>query len=142
MDRDFMLAQYDVDELHTEKQKLEVNKFSESRRRNLAAFTAIWYCDTDIVSDEQHQQTQIKLRESINFIVSFNNTTECKEYIRQAKKEKIILIVSNKTGRELLQNVHDSEQVVAIYVYNYHTNEEEDNGKLWREGYQKVNYCD
>jgi hypothetical protein len=42
------------------KQKLELDNFSEERRQNLEIFTLRWSCDTNIISNEQHQQTQLK----------------------------------------------------------------------------------
>jgi len=104
-------------------------------RRNLASFTLIWYCNTNISLNEKDQQIHVKLRQSINFIVIMNDTEECIKFIEKVQDEKIILIVSNATGKEILPIVHDFQQIITIYVYNGCENDEN-----WTKNYNKVSF--
>ena len=114
--------------------------FSDLRRRNLTTFTLIWYCDMNYISNVEHGQAQLKIRESVNFIVSFTDARECEKYVEQVKDEQIILIISSRTiSGDWLRHVHDVEQIVDIYVYNYYKAEENENEKTLMQNYSKVN---
>jgi hypothetical protein len=101
--------------------------------KNLESFTLIW-CDTDVNLTEENRQMQTELRKSINFLKIFESDQECKQYIQQQTEQKIVLIVSDRTGKMLIPQIHNCTQVVAIYYYEY-SNEKQ---LQWLDVYKKV----
>ncbi|CAF0990058.1 unnamed protein product [Didymodactylos carnosus] len=100
--------------------------------QNLESFTLVWLDEN--VNNHENLQVQMKLRESINYIKTFQNLKTCKEYIRQIKDEKVVFVVSGSLGRKIVRIVHNLPQLSTIYVYckNKQYNEK------WTKKYKKV----
>lgn len=99
------------DEIHAMEQ-LE----GEEEQANLETDTLLW-CDAQVNSTEDNRETQIELRQSINFLKTFESVDLCKLYIERKPNEEITLIVSGSAGKTLVPNIHHLSQVVAIYVF-------------------------
>lgn len=116
------------DEIHAMEQ-LE----GEADQANLETHTLLW-CDTQVNSTEDNRQTQIELRQSINFLKVFESVDLCKLYIQRKPDEEITLIVSGSAGKTLVPNIHHLSQVIAIYVFCLDLREHE----VWANKYEKV----
>jgi phosphoribosylpyrophosphate synthetase len=65
----------------------------------------------------------IKLRLITDFLRTFDNINQCKNYIQGIKgAKKIFLCVSFTYAVELLTEIHDMHQIHTIYVYNTNSN--------------------
>ncbi|CAF3717441.1 unnamed protein product [Rotaria sp. Silwood1] len=88
--------------------------------KNFEIFSLIWL-EKDVNANENNRKTQQKLRKSINFIKTFDDVKKCEQWIgrriQQSAEEKIILIVSDSYGCEIVPRIYELPQLVAIYVY-------------------------
>lgn len=89
--------------------------------RNLELYTLIW-CQDNI---EQTEEIQLKLRDSINYLKTFQTVNECYQYIKNnitetllRDDEKIILIVSIEYVNELMLFIHEIKQIIAVYIFS------------------------
>jgi hypothetical protein len=102
---------------------------------NLETFSLVWV-DTSINNSQENLDTQYQLRTIINHLRTFEDTYDCENYIRSVSNhDRIIIIVSGLSGRQLVPRIHELQQVCSIYVYcmDRKTNEE------WTQNYTKVN---
>ncbi|CAF0853694.1 unnamed protein product [Adineta steineri] len=82
----------------------------------LEIFSLIWLDANINVKDTR--DTEMKLRFIINHIKKFKDVKQCQHYIEQtSQKDRLILIVSGRFGRELVPYIHQLRQVISIYVY-------------------------
>ncbi|CAF4393141.1 unnamed protein product [Rotaria sp. Silwood2] len=105
----------------------------EKEQENLETYTLLW-CDAQVNTTDDNRQTQIELRQSINFLKTFESADLCKLYIERKSNEEIILIVSGCIGRNLVPDIHDLLQVIAIYVFCLDLKEHE----VWTKDYEKI----
>ena len=67
---------------------------------------------------EENIEAQKTLRESINFLRTFDDAEACENYIRSISPyDRIILIVSGRLGGTVVPRIHSFRQVLEIYVY-------------------------
>ncbi|CAF0828725.1 unnamed protein product [Didymodactylos carnosus] len=100
---------------------------------NLETHACLWL-DQDVNSTQDNLETQQQLRKIINYMQTFDDLEKCEDYIRQAKNEKIVLIVSGRFGKEIIPRLHDLAQFSACYIYcgNKAANDK------WAKAYPKV----
>ncbi|CAF1643631.1 unnamed protein product [Adineta ricciae] len=110
-----------------------IDKKEQSEEENLENFTLLW-CDSQVNSSPDNRQTQLDLRQSINFLKTFESADSCQLYIESKSNEYIVLIVSGSIGRELIPGIHSLPQVIAIYVFCLDIREHE----TWSAKYEKV----
>jgi hypothetical protein len=102
---------------------------------NLDIFSLIW-CDIRVNSAIDSRHTQIKLRQIINFLITFNNTRDCLQYISEKVNEKLVLIVSGQYSAQLVPFIQGLKQIIGIYVYCDHKEIHEQ----WTNNYEKVRF--
>jgi len=100
---------------------------------NLELFACLWL-DQEVDLTDENCVTQQELRRVINHLLTFNDEIQCEQYIRKATREKIVLIVSGKLGREIVPRLHDLPQFSACYVFCANKK----NHKAWADHYLKV----
>ena len=83
---------------------------------NLESFSCMWL-DQDVHTTQDNQETLQKLRSIINHLQLFDNCNDCEQCIRQITKEKVVLIVSGRSGRTIIPFVHDLPQFLASYIF-------------------------
>ncbi|CAF1401281.1 unnamed protein product [Adineta steineri] len=82
----------------------------------LEIFSLIWLDANVDVKDTRN--TEVKLRSIINHIKKFQDIKQCQQYIEQtSQKDRLVLIVSNRLGQEIVPVIHQLRQVISIYVY-------------------------
>ncbi|UJR16852.1 hypothetical protein I4U23_003751 [Adineta vaga] len=104
-----------------------------STSTNLEAFSLIWL-DANVHKTKDNIDSQVKLREAINFLQLFDEADACEENIKTITIEKVVLIVSGRLGREVVPRWHDLPQLNCIYVYCF----DRAANKLWADKYSKV----
>lgn len=83
---------------------------------NYETYSLIWLNPS--ISPEQNLDAQEKLRLSINYLVTFDKLDECEKYIRSISSDnRIVLIISDDFGQQLIPNIHFFRQVSSIYIY-------------------------
>lgn len=88
-----------------------------SDKTNLETYTLIWL-DQDVNDARENIQAQARFREAINQMKLFQKADECSKYIHSlSKDDRVIMIVSGRSGQEVAPTVHQLPQVCAIYVY-------------------------
>jgi hypothetical protein len=86
---------------------------------NLETYSLIWL-DASVDSSEQKLNIQRALRSSINYLKTFNNETQCEEYIRSTTNDdRIILIISGQLGRDLVHHIHHLRQILIHLCFLY-----------------------
>jgi 2-phosphoglycerate kinase len=84
--------------------------------RNLEIFSLIWLDEN--VNIKSSRDTEQKLRSIINHLKKFEDVRQCQEYIEErSKKDRLILIVSDQLGEEIVPLIHNLRQMMSIYVY-------------------------
>jgi len=84
---------------------------------NLEIFSLIWL-DSSLNQSIENLDCQRKLRNSINYLKTFEDNTQCEQYIQNlSQNDRLILIVSGRLGQQILPFIHNLRQVIAIYVY-------------------------
>ena len=64
------------------------------------------------------QDTEQKLCSIINHLEKFQDVKQCQQYIEQrSKNDRLIIIVSDQLGREIVPFIHSFRQVTSIYVH-------------------------
>ena len=93
------------------------SKSLEISNDNLETFSIFWL-DAQVNAAEDNRNTQLKLREIINHLKTFDDQDECCQRILSLSLEdRLILIVSGRCGRQLVPQIHHLRQVSSIYVY-------------------------
>lgn len=102
---------------------------------NLETFSLVWL-DSSINNSKENLNTQRQLRTIINHLRTFDDSYNCENYIRSVSNhDRIVIIVSGLSGKQLVPRIHNLRQVCSIYVYcmNRKTNEQ------WTKNFTKVN---
>jgi hypothetical protein len=103
---------------------------------NLEIFSLIWL-DSLVNQSAEIVDCQRKLRNSINYIKTFEDSNQCEQYIRnRSSNDRLILIVSGRFGQQILPGIHNLRQVIAIYVYCMHKQA----NAQWTKKFNKVKY--
>ena len=93
------------------------SKSLEISEDNLETFSVFWL-DTQVNTTEDNRRTQLKLREIINYLKTFDDQDEChKRILSLSQQDRLVLIVSGRCGRQLVPQIHNLRQVSSIYVY-------------------------
>jgi hypothetical protein len=101
---------------------------------NLEIFSLIWL-DSAVNESSENLDCQRKLRNSINYLKTFDDSDRCERYIQNlSSNDRLILIVSGRFGQEILPSIHNLRQVIAIYVYCMHKQSNEQ----WTKKFNKV----
>ena len=101
---------------------------------NLETFSIFWL-DAEVNKTEDNRNTQLKLREIINHLKTFDDQGECHQRILSLSQEdRLVLIVSGRYGRQLVPQIHHLRQVSSIYVYCM---DKKDN-ELWTKDFIKI----
>jgi len=100
------------------------NEYSET-------FCLIWLD----ANPNEGRNTEQKLRLIINQLKKFQDLDQCQQFIEKTSpKDRLILIVSGRLGREILPKIHHLRQVISIYIYCMDKQE----NQLWSSKYSKV----
>ncbi|CAF1531472.1 unnamed protein product, partial [Didymodactylos carnosus] len=84
--------------------------------QHLETFGLIWLDVNPNV--KELQDTQQKLRSIINQLKRFQYVEQCQNYIKErTQKDRLVMIVSGRLGREIVPSIHKLRQVISIYVY-------------------------
>ncbi|CAF1200122.1 unnamed protein product [Adineta steineri] len=90
--------------------------YANTNDKSLEIFSLIWLDANVNVKDTR--DTEVKLRSVINRIKKFQDVKRCQQYIEQtSQKDRLILIVSGRLGREIVPYIHQLRQVISIYIY-------------------------
>ena len=93
------------------------SKSLEISDHNLETFSIFWL-DAKVNTTEDNRNTQLKLREIINHLKTFDDQNECLQRILSlSPQDRLVLIVSGRCGRQLVPQIHHLRQVSSIYIY-------------------------
>ena len=113
-----------------------LRKSALGEKENLEIDCLVWL-DVSVNSTAENLQVQQQLRLLINNLVTFENVSNCFQYIRNiSKQNRLILIVSGRLGREIVPRIHRLRQVVSIYVYCF----DKAKNEIWANKYPKVKF--
>ncbi|CAF1352377.1 unnamed protein product [Adineta steineri] len=90
--------------------------YKSTNVKSLEIFSLIWLdANVDVKGT---RDTEVKLRSIINHIKKFQDINECQKYIQQtSQKDRLVIIVSGRLGREIVSSIYKLRQVISIYVY-------------------------
>ena len=101
---------------------------------NLETYSLLW--PDDSINSQQNLDTQQKLRSSINYLITFEQSDQCEQHIRSASsQDRIVLIVSDRLGQQVVPRIHQLRQISSIYVYCI----DEQRNQQWANQFNKVN---
>jgi len=93
------------------------SKSLEISDHNLETFSIFWL-DEQVNATEDNRRTQLKLREIINHLKTFDDQNQCHQKILSlSTQDRLVLIVSGRCGRQLVPQIHHLRQISSIYVY-------------------------
>ncbi|CAF2944381.1 unnamed protein product [Rotaria sp. Silwood2] len=105
--------------------KLNINNFGR--------YSIIWLDNS--INSQNNIDTRKKIQSSINYLQIFEKLDECKKYIQSvSSKHRIILIVSDYFGQQLIPEIQDLPQIFSIYIFCAN----EQCHYQWSKQYQKV----
>ncbi len=84
---------------------------------NLETYCLIWL-DAGVNSSKETIQAQKQLQTSINHLLTFVDDQQCLQRIQSSSKDdRIVLIVSGRSGRIIVPKIAHLRQIISIYVY-------------------------
>ena len=123
-------------DLTTVEVKPRAESVTNDDERHVDIFSLIWL-DTDD-SLRRHPDAELKLRDIINHLRYFEDPKQCQIYIEQRSKEdRVVLVVNEQLGHEIIPLIHQLRQVLSIYIYgpNEHSIERKEK---WTNDFRKV----
>ena len=101
---------------------------------NLETYSLVWLDAS--VNSIQNIAAQQKIRASINYLITFEQSDQCEQHVRSvSEQDRIILIVSNELGQHLVPRIHQLRHVSSIYIYDT----VKQASHLWANQFCKVN---
>jgi hypothetical protein len=110
---------------------------SEDEEDNICVDGIIWI-DANVDADEENRRAHQELQgllEDIEIFV-FQRSLDCEEYVRQHSEKSFLIIVSRQLAQELIENIHNLENIKSIYIYCRSQNWKE----VWMQNFNKVSY--
>ena len=105
----------------------------ESKNEYSEMFYLIWLDSTS----NDDRQTEERLRSINNQLETFQDVSKCLKYIEQlSDKDRLVLIVSGRLGKEIAPFINNVDKVLSIYVYCYNKEWNEE----WSTNYSKVKF--
>ncbi|CAF1435592.1 unnamed protein product, partial [Rotaria sordida] len=90
--------------------------FTSNENENKEGITLMWY-DKNIGIRDDTKKT-IELLQKVNdYVLICSNRQTCIEYIDQIKTEKVFLILSGITAQDILDEIHDHQQIDSFYIF-------------------------
>jgi hypothetical protein len=115
----------------TEKQS---SRLFENVTRESDHYALIWF-DKNVNASEKNLQTQRKLRQIIPQLIIFKDIIAWMNSSFNLATRKVILLVSEAYGRQIVPVIHSFPQLKAIYVYS-----SVETSAAWTESYKKVSF--
>ena len=99
---------------------------------NDAEISIIVWFDPAVNKTIEKQKAQQQLCTIVNRFKAFEDAYACEEFIRTvSSNERILLIVNNQQGKQVISHAHSYRQVISIYLHSNEKNE-------WTKKYPKV----
>jgi hypothetical protein len=84
---------------------------------NLETYCLIWV-DSSVNNSSDNCQAQKQLKTTIHHLLTFEDDQQCFNYIKNLSKEdRIILITSGRSGRQIVPQINNLRQIISIYIY-------------------------
>jgi hypothetical protein len=93
-------------------QDLRPNKVEENKED----FALVWL-DENIDDSPDSLQTQMRLRNVINYCQFYTNTQLCLDFMRTVNSEKIFLVISGFLARNILPKIHSLRSVASVFLF-------------------------
>ncbi|CAF0716457.1 unnamed protein product [Adineta steineri] len=101
---------------------------------NLETYSILWL-DPVVNDAKEYIEAQQRLRTSINYIRTFKTIDNWEQYIQTVpEQDRIFLIINNQFGQELIPQIHQYQQIIAIYIY---INDDKRNTQ-WTKEFKKI----
>ncbi|CAF0751072.1 unnamed protein product [Adineta ricciae] len=101
--------------------------------KNLETFSLVWL-DAAVNDSIENVEAQQRLRKCINHLKTFQDGDECIQYIQSQPKDRFVLIISGRLGRDIVPRIHNLRQVYSIYVYCL----DKERNERWAKSYAKI----
>jgi hypothetical protein len=95
-------------------------------------YTLIWL-DKNVNASEENIRTQSSLRQILSHLITFEDISAWISSSIDLTTRKVILLVSESYGRQILPIIHIFSQVKAIYIYS-----SDETSLAWARKYWKV----
>ena len=100
-------------------------------RRVVQNFLLVWFDIHINESDEDFQNSLVRLQSVVNSIFHFTNSNQCIDFLRNIKDEKIFIIISGVLDDHFISIIHDINQLDSIYVFDPNKRRYEQWSKDW-----------
>ncbi|CAF5005796.1 unnamed protein product, partial [Rotaria sp. Silwood1] len=81
-------------------------------------FILVWLNSIiDDVSDDELCDSIAKLQQIVNSINTFTDVDECIDFLTEIKDEKVLIIISDEYGQDVVSFMHDLNQINSIYIF-------------------------
>lgn len=85
--------------------------------RNLETYCLVWV-DSSVNSSPDNRQAREHLKSIIHHISTFENDHECLQYLQNLPRDdRVILIASGRSGRNLVPQIVQLIPITSIYIY-------------------------
>ncbi|CAF1475934.1 unnamed protein product [Adineta steineri] len=101
---------------------------------DLQNYTLFWL-DSNITPDNADCLNTITQLQSIGYTVRvFDDANECINILNKIKKQKVLLVVSDELGQNILPRIHDMHQLTTVFVFC----NSESNDQSWTKDWIKI----
>ena len=104
------------------------------RARISQDYRLIWVDGSFNESDSDCQNTVQQLRAIVNDVQVFTNSNACVDFLRGVSEEKVLVIISDSLGKDLVPQIHSMSQVNTIYIFCRNREWEQ----AWTEDWSKI----
>ncbi|CAF1327966.1 unnamed protein product [Didymodactylos carnosus] len=103
---------------------------SEDEKNN-EDFTVIWL---EKHTTDDYSNRKADIRHLINYIKTFTNIDQCKEYLSNNRNQKVLFVVTGVLGETTIPLVHEQSNIMCIYVYCENMLKHQD----WAKNFKKI----
>jgi tetratricopeptide (TPR) repeat protein len=98
-------------------------------------FVLIWlHPPIDDMNDNDFCNSIAELRRVVNSITKFSDVDQCIDFLTDIKEEKVLMIIPDQLGQNMVSVVHDIPQINSIYVFCKNGSQ----NKQWAQQWPKV----
>jgi adenosyl cobinamide kinase/adenosyl cobinamide phosphate guanylyltransferase len=93
-----------------------MQSISAEHKNKVEVVWQVWLSNS-IINAQRTVDAREQVRSLANHVKNFENTTQCEQFIRSlSNDDRVVLIVDDELGQQIVPQVHELQQVFAIYV--------------------------
>lgn len=100
------------------------------RKHIVQDFLIIWLDPSIDQSNKDYQNNLLQMRNVVNEVDIFTQSDECIDYLTDIDDMKIILIIEDKLGQQILRFIYDIPQIDSVYILCNTKSDQKQSGEI------------